>query len=606
MRRLILVSFLAFVTVARPARVAADSSAEQSAVLSAMKDELARSAQQLQLPGVQKPYYIAYLIADRDMLQIAASFGAIVTRHHNRDRYLNVDVRIGDYTFDNTNFVGRPGMGFMMQRRNSLPYEEDYDAVRRELWLATDAAYKEAVETFEQKRAARKNQTESPERVGNFSQEAPVHLVAEAAPALPDPSTFEKLIKSLSEVFREFPEIQASRVSLTAVSIRRYFASTENSIAAVPQSMVRLVVTCETQADDGMRLKHFASFMVRNLDELPTEGVLKTEVRRVATELTRVRKAPVIDDYTGPVLFEGRAAAQITRELLADNLSGTPPPTLAQEGMGRMMMSRDSELASQVGHPILPASFRVVDDPTLDRVGGVPLVGKYALDEEGVLAQKVVLVDRGVLKGFLMSRTPRKGFPKSNGHGRGGLSWDTRGRIGNLIVSTDRGFSDADLRKQLLAEARKAGQSYAIIVRLLDEPEITGEGDPMSLLRSMMSSVMGGGDARKLPAPLATVKITLDGKEEIVRGSTLAPIPIAAFKEIVAAGRTPTTYNYPASASGPSVLSSFKPISFVSGEISSQAIPTSIVAPALLFKDVTVRKPTEPQRRLPLLPHPAF
>src|SRR5262249_18761576 len=154
--------------------------------------------------------------------QLSASFGAIVTRFHNRDRFLNVDVRVGDHTLDNSNFVGQPRRRFTMMRRNSVPYEEDYDAIRRELWLATDTAYKEAVETLEQKPAARKNQTEPPERIGDFSQEAPVHLVAENAPALPDAASYEKLIKSLSEVFREFPEIQASRVILTAQSTRRY------------------------------------------------------------------------------------------------------------------------------------------------------------------------------------------------------------------------------------------------------------------------------------------------------------------------------------------------------------------------------------------------
>src|SRR5262249_6601589 len=159
------------------------------------------------------------------------------------------------------------------------------------------------------------------------------------------------------------------------------------------------------------------------------------------------------------------------------------------------------------------------------------------------------------------------GFPKSNGHGRGGLSFFANGRIGNLIVSTDRGLSDAELRKQLLAEARKAGQSYGIIVRLLDEPGITGQDDPMSFFRSMMSG-MGGGSGRPLPAPLVAVKITLDGKEEIVRGVTVAPIPIGALKQIVAAGKTPTAYNYPAATDGPSAFSSFMPVSFVGGEIS--------------------------------------
>jgi TldD protein len=266
------------------------------------------------------------------------------------------------------------------------------------------------------------------------------------------------------------------------------------------------------------------------------------------------------------------------------------------------MMTRGSELASQLGHPILPARFRVEDDPTLDRLGGVPLVGKYALDEEGVPAQKVLLVDGGVLKGFVMSRTPRKGFPKSNGHGRGGLSGNVRGRIGSLIVRTDRGVSDAELRKQLLAEVRKAGQSYGIIVRLLDEPGITGLDDPSSFLRP---PTMNGSAPRELPQVLLAVKITLDGKEEIVRGVTLAPIPVAALKQIAAAGKTLTAYNYPAQGSL-SVLSLFFTGSLWGGETSSLAIPTSVVAPALLFKEVTVRRPTEPQRRPPLLPHPAF
>jgi predicted Zn-dependent protease len=285
------------------------------------------------------------------------------------------------------------------------------------------------------------------------------------------------------------------------------------------------------------------------------------EAHRIARELTALKKAPVVEDYTGPILFEGRAAAQAVYELLSDSLSGTPPPKGGE--------SLESPLARKLGKRILPKQLTVVDDPTLTEHGGVPLIGHYAVDDEGVAPERTVLVEAGRLRTLLMSRAPRQDITRSNGHGRSGLVGWARGRAGNLIVSAQGGLSKQALRARLLRAVREEGGRYGLVVTELEARAAASSGQAM-------------------PQPELMYRLTLDGKEELVRGATISPISVRDLKDIVAAGRESHVYG----VAGPS------PGGF--------AVLSSFVSPSLLFEEVEVKRPTRPFKRPPLLPHPHF
>jgi hypothetical protein len=545
-----------------PRAHAVEPPVDDGPLVRAMRDELTRSAEQLRLPDAEKPYYLALRLHERTDVGAVASFGALVRKYTSHGRYLRADVRVGDYVLDNSNFGGaRPNVSF-----ERLPIEDDYDVIRLDVWHAMDRAYKQAAGDYARKMAAHKTQNQSPDDVGDFSSEKASRIVVRRASQAPDVERAASIAKELSAAAKNFPEIQSSDVAVNGGSWRQLFLSNEGTFADEDDALVTLTATLRTQAVDGMPLTRVVSFSAASLDALPPRDVLEREFARVAQELTALRRAPEAEDYAGPVLFEAEAAAQLVRDVLAPQLCGTPAPK--SEGAGRAGL--ETELSGRIGQRVMPAGFRVEDDPTIDRLGALALVSRYGADDEGVAAQKVTLIEHGLLERFLMSRTPRKGFEHSNGHGRAMFVMPPRAAVSNLLVSADKGSSAGDLRKKLVAEAKAQGLSYGLVVKVLDDATSSGNFATMSR----------GGDG--VPPPLVLVKVTADGKEEPVRGATFGALPLRAFEESIAAGREPA--------------------------VVSRAFPTasSVVAPALLFKRVEVKKPQGAQRKVPVLPQPYF
>lgn len=532
----------------------------------AMTDELARSAEELRLPDAAKPYFLALRLNDRTNFSVVASFGALVRKYEARGRYLRAEVRVGDYPLDNTNFGGRSDLSF-----ERLPIDDDYDVIRHDVWHAMDRAYKQAAADYARKLATRKTQNQSPDDVGDFSREPPSRIVDRRSTPLHDVDRAVGLAKELSGAARGFPEIQSSEVTLSGGSSRHIFLSNEGSFTDESDSLVTVTATLHTQAVDGMPLRRVITFSGTSLDALPAREVLAQEFTRAAQELTALRHAREAEDYAGPVLFEAPAAAELVHEVLAPELSGTPAPKSEASG-GAGQSGLETQLSGKIGQRVMPVGFRVEDDPTVDRAGALALVGRYGADDEGIAGQRVVLVDHGILQRFLMSRTPRKGFEHSNGHARMTLFMSTRASASNLVVHADKGSSASDLRKKLLAEAKAEGLGYAIVVKVLDDA--TSGGDYAAMFRR------GHGD--NVPAPLVLLKVTPDGKEEPLRGATFGSLPLRAFEEILAAGRDPAVASW------------------------TLPMPSSVVSPALLLKRVEVKKPTGPQRKPPISPHPYF
>ncbi|HEX2882434.1 MAG TPA: metallopeptidase TldD-related protein, partial [Polyangiaceae bacterium] len=373
--------------LAWPCTAIADEATQTDPVMKALLDELQRTPQ-LAVPGAPAPYYVALRVADSHVFEVEATFGALVVSQGFPDRRLFADVRVGSYEHDNGNFEpDRAWSDYFDQSRTTLPFENDYDAVRRGAWLASDAGYKAALRALGQKVAVQTREQTSPDRGASFSHEPETQTIdARTVPPM-DRARFEQLAKDLSAVGRSSAHLDTAVASVSGATGRRLFVSTEGSRVIEPRARLQLSVVLRTQADDGMQLAHFLVLGACKAERLPADGVLQATIQHIAQQLEQVRQAPLAEDYTGPVLFEGIAAPQLISELLADEVSGTPPEQSADGSPSRP----DSQLSSQLGQRIFPTGYTLVDDPTIDHLGQTPLAGCYAVDDEGVTAQKVTL-----------------------------------------------------------------------------------------------------------------------------------------------------------------------------------------------------------------------
>lgn len=552
--------------------------ADDLPIVRAMKDEIARAMGSLQMPGLAKPYFISYSAWQLARYQTTATFGASVATYDTNQNSFDVDLRVGDYTFDNSNAsdesYGRTGW---------LTEENDYDAYRRGLWLTTDRAYKSAVEALDRKKAVREQETKSPDEVGSFSKEPASNIIDMSEPAAIDRPMLDRLARTLSASFRNHKEIYDGSVAITAFSGRHFFASSEGSLSVQPGVMVRIVMTCSTQASDGMPLSSSSTIWVRSPKDLPGEAELVARASSLAKEVIALRAAPVVDGYAGPLLVTDVAAAQLLRVLLADHLVGTPPPKTDRPG-GRSLFG-ESELVGKVGQRILPPGVMVIDDPKATHVDKKPLIGTGLFDEEGIPMQKVTLVENGRFKTFLMSRTPRKGFEHSNGHAFSSSMIGTRAHPANLILSSSKPVADKELRKRALKAAKDAGNDYVLVVEKFSMDLDRDDVDP--------SVFMGGGSP--MPKPAIIKRVYANGKEQLVRGAVLASLPLRALRDLIAIGTTRYVYSY---------LSSGVPARFALFSNSTSGSLASIAAPALLFRDVDVKKPLGAQKRPPIVPRP--
>ncbi|HXJ20693.1 MAG TPA: metallopeptidase TldD-related protein [Polyangia bacterium] len=546
------------------------------AVKTALQDELARSMADLRLGDEPRPYYLAYTLSDLDQATVNATLGAVTAAHGYQGRVLRTDVRVGDPSFDNTNFEGGA-------RVETIPFEDDYAALRRELWLRTDEAYKAALETLARKRAAAAGQAgaaEDEESVGDFSKETVAHLEVPFPSGNADPEALRETARKLSALLIDYPEIQTSRVSATYAIVRRRLVSSEGSFIDDFQRTTRIDVVADTQAPDGMKLRSFVPFTALTPAGLPPMAQMEKAVRAMAKELVAMRTAPVATSGAGAVLFEGLAAPQLVKQLLGDQIAGTPPPKTAQAGSDEG--NDQSALASKLGQKVAAPIVSAVDDPGLATgPGGAPIYGSYKADDEGVPAQRVSVVEHGVLKSLLMSRTPRKEIAHSNGHARAPRFASPRARVGTLIVSGAHPLS----RPALLGELGKIAKSGGVttyVVRLLDEETLPGaEGDDLSALLSFGLGSHGPPPVR----PLVVYRVD-HGKETLVRGVLLENLLPRSLKEITAVGSDPTVDNY------------------LEGGGGFSGVPSTIVSPPLLVSDVDIRRQTGRNRKPPLYPSP--
>jgi predicted Zn-dependent protease len=509
------------------------------------------------LKDLDKPYFIQYVIVDQEQYHASATFGALTASTWSRGRALQAQVRVGDYEFDNSEFVGTGMPQATAGVLVSTVQDNDYDAVRRSLWLATDNAYKQAVEQLARKRAFIQNKTRE-EQIPDFSKEGPVTAVTAGNRLKVDQALWEKQVREWSAIFKQFPEIERSSVAIRALMTHKYIVNNEGTRTAQPSLVVSIEADAGVQSADGMRVGHSIPFNARSFDKLPSAQEIVAAIWQLAADLSALRGAPVLDaDDSGPVLLAGQASAEMFARLLAPNLSGQRLP-LSERGQGA---STRSELVDRMNRPVLPDFLTVFDDPTAQRYGNHDLIGHYEIDDEGVRAQKVSLVEEGVLKGLLMSRRPTKENPQSNGHGRAGIPGRETAQAGNLIVQSSASRSYEDLKKELIDMCRAEKLEYGVVIKALD-----------------------GSGRGPIGSPVLAYKVYVaDGREELIRGASAAGITVRSLRTIEAAGSD----------------------SYAANRLSG-AGPMTIVAPSVLIEEMELKRPTGAQQKPAILTHPFF
>ena len=548
----------------------------------AMRDELTRSMKELRLAQLERPYYIAYRVQEAQSLNASASYGSLLGSHESRLRTLSVEVRVGDYAFDNTNFFGGGGMmmsvgfgGFDMSfESGELPLDDNYLEIRRQLWLATDAAYKEAVETLAAKRASLLNRART-DSLADFTREQPTQTSDdEMASALPDRARIEALLRELSRV-PELTALYSSGITLTATNARTRFLNSEGTSYSVSRPLITLSASGSTQAVDGQSLGGSLQFVARSETGLPQRDELFRQVRALGLHLDSLRGAPAMDRYSGPILFEGRAAAELFSQQFAPALAGQRRPGTGDPSMS-MMLERAAgrgggSFTEKIGSRVLPEFLTVIDDPKTGEQRGVPLLGTYKVDDDGVAGRRKIVIENGILKSLLTTRNPVEGFDHSSGNDRGFGAGPS-----NLIVETGAGESEAQLKAHLLTLAKKRGLAYGVIVRELGSGSAMIADDPMSMM-SMMRDRGAGGRSIFL-----AYKVYPDGREQLVRSARLTDVSAQSFKDVVAASSSPIIYAGGAGSRGP--------FGMMVGMFGGAVGLSSYVVPSLLFEDLALTK----------------
>ena len=555
----------------------------QDAVMQAMREELERSMEQLQLEGMNKPYFISYAVEDLRDLQVSASFGSIVGVDENAQRSLHVEVRVGSYDLDSSNFVASDEPPIFLGRafgRLRLPIEDNSREIRRQLWLATDRAYKKAVEHFEKKRAVLENRTRN-EELQDFSKEQPTTVTDAATPPPLERNQIEALVRELSSRFREMPPIHTSEVQFTAsVSHTRYLNSEGSSFDRLT-SFVTLVAKAATQADDGLPLEDFVALHGRTLSDLPPKSEMAASIDRMGAGVAALRQAPLFDAYNGPVLFEGQAAAELLAQVLAPSLLAGRRPVQEEERMS--MFAGGGSLEDKIGALVLPKFLGLIDDPTQTAFKGAVLLGGYKVDDEAVAARATQVIEHGALKTLLADRTPVSGIPHSTGNRRG-----TSIMPSNIIVTTDNPMPREKLVQELLRLAQERGNDYGVLVRRMGNALYKSSEEGW---RSVFPD-----EGSPVEDLIAVYKVHPDGREEMIRNARISGINPASFKEIVATSAADNVYSAPLSGG----RFGFAPPSLMRRSV------VSWVVPSLLFEDLTLKKPSGENLRPPISAHPYF
>jgi TldD protein len=537
------------------------TAAKPSPAFTAMRTELDRSMKAL---SAQDPaaYYIGYTLTDSQRATVSGSNGALLQSDENRNRWLEVTVRTGSYELDDTHKVdgkqmpnGGPG--------SSAPLDDDPDVLRRAIWLETDKQYRAAAEALIKIKTGKEVKVQTTEgSAPDFSREKPQESIGPWVSFTLDRKPWEQKVRDYTSYFRQSAAVINSIVTFTALAENTMQLNSEGTQLQFGQIRYRLELFIQGKAGDGMDINRYYNFDWVNPSDAPDDKAVLAASAQLRKEMEGLVVSPLNDPTVGPALLTGRAAAVFFHEVFGHRA----------EGHRQKDVNEGQTFAKKVNEQILPEFLSIVDDPTMKKLGKQDLLGYYQFDDEGVIGQRVSLVDHGVLKNFEMSRSPLVGFPHSNGHGRRQLGAVPVSRQGNLIVESNKAVSNAELRAKLIELIKQQNKPYGLLIDdIAGGFTFTGRGQPQAFQVE----------------PLVVYKVFPDGRpDELVRGVDIVGTPLAALTKIVATGDTPEVFNgYCGAESG--------------------YVPVSAAAPAILTSELEVQKKQTSTDRPPILPPPA-
>lgn len=542
-----------------------DVLAQQDPILHVMQEEIAREMETLKS---QDPpaYFLSYRVDDSYNSTVSASMGALSGSNDRHRRHLTVQLRVGDYAMDNTREIrGGRSLNFEIPQFIAAPVESNEEALRMVLWNATNQEYRKAAKKYQEVRANTAVKVEAEDQSEDFARipkpEQHVDPPFNAASLLPDRPTWEQKLKRYSRGFLASEHIFEGDARLTFTAERKRIATNEGAAIAENRVAARLILSATIKCEDGMELPLHKSYFAYDISDLPPDEQVLSDVRVMVETLTAMREAPTVEPFTGPALLSGKAAGVFFHEIFGHRV----------EGHRQKKETEGQTFKKKEGSVVLPDHMTVVFDPTLKRYHAQDLNGYYVFDDEGVRGQNVTVVDHGILKDFLMNRTPFEKHPASNGHGRAQTGYQPVSRQSNLVVETDNPRSENDLRDMLLEECRKQNTEFGLYFKSVQGGfTMTGRYTPNAFNVT----------------PTEVYRIYVDGRpDELVRGVDLVGTPLVMFSNITAAGDDPAVFNGTCGAE-------------------SGGVPVSAVSPTLLVSQIEVQKKSKSQELAPLLPRP--
>ena len=535
--------------------------AAESGMLKAMKAELDRSMAVLGEQPVP-PYFLSYEITETKGISAGAQFGALVFSNEARGRVLDIDLRVGDYGLDNTRPLRGQGGGFSFFGTDMVvaPVDDDADAIRALLWHETDKRYKRALEELTTVKTDVQVTVEAEDKAGDFSREVPSKGMENARPIEADLADWEKKVQHYTAPFARYGDVYEARASFSANVETRWFVNSDGSEIQTSETLYRLFISASTKAEDGMVLPLYKSYIALTPESLPDDETVARDVANMVETLLALRDAPLVEPYTGPAILSGEASGVFFHEILGHRV----------EGHRQKLEDEGQTFKKLLNERVLPTNFSVHFDPTMTRHGGTDLVGTYRFDNQGIPARRVTVIDKGILKAFLLSRRPIDGFPKSNGHGRKQAGFMPVARQSNLIVEVTDPLTADELKGKLLAAMAAEGKPFGLRFEAI-------QGGFTTTGRFMPNSFN--------VTPLVVYRVYPDGSEELVRGVDLIGTPLTTFSKVAAGDDRISVFNGTCGAE-------------------SGGVPVSAASPSILVSQIEVQKKDKSQDRPPLLPAP--
>lgn len=556
MKNLIITALILLIT---QSYLFAKESRHDLSVLTAMEQELNRSMKELKLEDYDKPYFISYLIKENTVNQIMAKFGSLILSERSKTRELFVDVRVGDYQLDNS-VNGKSGSSSSYKRSSLLPIENDIDAIRAVIWQITDDTYKKSLTQYFNKKA-KKIQEVDKNNLPSFSKEKPSIHIGKERQLVFDKSEWEKKIKELSSIVKDYRELDDSTITFTAQKETVFFINSEKSKYITDDILYSINIDLSAISEDGNVINNFGSFHYKNIADIPDLDSIKKEVKKVINEAYEIKNAKSINPINLPAILEPEAAGILFHEAIGHRL----------EGERQIDDTQGQTFSERVGTQIIPSFLSIEDDPSLYDFNGGSLLGYFVYDDQGVKGKRVSLVKNGILRNFLLSRTPVKGFTNSNGHGRASNGRAPMARMSNLIIRSENEFSKQELKNLLIQEIKKQNKDFGIIIKKMTGGETNTSSYDFQAFKA---------------TPLLLYKVDPDtGEETPVRGVEIVGTPLISINKIIATGNNYKAFN-----------------GFCGAE--SGYVPVSTIAPSILITEIELQKITSEKEKKPILPPP--